>query len=212
MDTTNTTDYGEPWKPYGQSCIRDRMDFFVKPNESTDRIIACVNACHGMADPAKEIAEMREAIKAAHAAIAAIHKPLGDETPHAGQPLLLPRPGGGKGAGGSTGQAQTLHHRIMNPDENKLKLAIANELPKLITKSAVNMPFHWKGEYTSFENSIHVTDREWPYLAHELEKRLKPDQIASYQMALAWRSPYVVVASWQHRAAAYFATIGKEIA
>ncbi len=73
ITTKNTPapDYGEPWKN-NTEFIRDRMDFKVaafRDAESADRIVACVNACAGMADPAATIAAMREAIREAHEAI-----------------------------------------------------------------------------------------------------------------------------------------------
>jgi hypothetical protein len=66
--TPNTTpDYGEPWHNNGFgfiSSLNGSNQFFCEAfNESyTSRIISCANACAGMADPAKEIAAMREAL------------------------------------------------------------------------------------------------------------------------------------------------------
>lgn len=87
MNTLQTPDYGEPWKmeaynsPLGESGdfegvieIRTRDEIrraeACNPDDEDEdafkRIVACVNACAGMADPAKEIEAMREAIKEAH--------------------------------------------------------------------------------------------------------------------------------------------------
>ena len=56
---TQALDYGEPWKPAFTNC------FSINTGEIRyfecgwrDRAIACINACAGMADPAKEIAEI----------------------------------------------------------------------------------------------------------------------------------------------------------
>lgn len=65
------SDYGEPW-------ALDATDGFLNKVVSTDgkcvsglgptrRAIQCVNACAGMADPAAELAAMREAIAVAQA-------------------------------------------------------------------------------------------------------------------------------------------------
>lgn len=56
MSTPNTApDYGEPWKNAGDAAIIDRNNEYVGGYEKVDRIIACANACQGMADPAAEI-------------------------------------------------------------------------------------------------------------------------------------------------------------
>jgi hypothetical protein len=57
-----TPDYGEPWY------YDDDLDFALTRNGSAGderRIVECVNACAGMADPAAEITAMREAIREA---------------------------------------------------------------------------------------------------------------------------------------------------
>lgn len=53
-------DFGEPWRNQ-MGTVRDRMEFFVslKSPETADRVISCVNACAGMADPVEEIAELK---------------------------------------------------------------------------------------------------------------------------------------------------------
>lgn len=83
MNTPQTPDYGEPWKltpidqhdalflqlalirtRYGvEVCDHYRKGTIRECDERGERIVACVNACAGMADPAKEIEAMREAIK-----------------------------------------------------------------------------------------------------------------------------------------------------
>lgn len=46
-----------------QVCDPYRNGLVEDCQKRADRIVACVNACAGMADPAKEIEAMREAIK-----------------------------------------------------------------------------------------------------------------------------------------------------
>ena len=68
-NTPEKPDYGEPWEKYDENGIQSRDEFWiadVKTPSIRDRIAACVNACAGMDDPAKEIEAMGEAIKAAH--------------------------------------------------------------------------------------------------------------------------------------------------
>ena len=66
MNTPEKPDYGEPWKKYDENGIQSRDEFWiadVKTPLIRDRIAACVNACAGMDDPAKEIeAAEREAV------------------------------------------------------------------------------------------------------------------------------------------------------
>ena len=77
---TPTPDYGEPWSIQeghlstslfdGEGVYFADIHEFVGEDSSVawakaERIIACVNACSKMADPAAEIAAMREAIKEA---------------------------------------------------------------------------------------------------------------------------------------------------
>lgn len=66
MNTPEKPDYGEPWKKYDENGIQSRDEFWiadVKTPSIRDRIAACVNACAGMDDPAKEIeAAEREAV------------------------------------------------------------------------------------------------------------------------------------------------------
>jgi len=55
-------DYGEPWQPtYDRSFSPSIGGVCHFESGWRDRAIACVNACAGMADPAKEIAELRQA-------------------------------------------------------------------------------------------------------------------------------------------------------
>lgn len=53
-------DFGEPWdtRP-GSFVIRNRDDEICSGDRMRLRVITCVNACRGMADPAKEIAALR---------------------------------------------------------------------------------------------------------------------------------------------------------
>lgn len=69
-------DYGEPWSEvinWDEISTRDGRDILYVASDMNEpyrsRAIECVNACAGLADPAKEIAEMREALKEAAAAI-----------------------------------------------------------------------------------------------------------------------------------------------
>lgn len=62
--TTPTSDYGEPWKPAFTNCFSlNAGDIRHFECGWRDRAIACVNACAGMAEPAKEIDAMRDQIK-----------------------------------------------------------------------------------------------------------------------------------------------------
>lgn len=65
MSATQQPDYGEPWQHTTfRNCIRDRHNTLRQiEDDLRDRSRICVNACAGMADPAAEIAAMREAIK-----------------------------------------------------------------------------------------------------------------------------------------------------
>lgn len=62
-DAFEAPDFGEPWAAYPGSDAVDERDgtlAFSSPWEDRlNRIIACVNACAGMADPAKEIASLK---------------------------------------------------------------------------------------------------------------------------------------------------------
>lgn len=67
MSTTTeqpAPDFGEPWREQTVSflpgTIENRDGKVVNTREQKLRAIACVNACAGMADPAKEIAFLRE--------------------------------------------------------------------------------------------------------------------------------------------------------
>jgi len=86
MSAAEKPDYGEPWT-YSEGAesdeegwwhryamITNRYEHVMCKERQLDdnlvdewnRIVSCINACAGMDDPAKEIAAMREAIKAAH--------------------------------------------------------------------------------------------------------------------------------------------------
>ena len=61
-------DFGEPWKTtnYRDSGIVTSYGRpIIEGFELVKRAVACVNACAGMSDPAKEIQAMQEAIKEA---------------------------------------------------------------------------------------------------------------------------------------------------
>ena len=68
----STPDYGEPWsadeRPQHDALfIKDStpLCLMFRKGGFAQRASACVNACAGMADPAKEISAMREAIREA---------------------------------------------------------------------------------------------------------------------------------------------------
>ncbi len=67
---TPTPDYGEPWHPQllPSPISKDKGVYWLNPRQF-NRAVDCVNACAGMADPAKEIEAMREAIKLAEVAL-----------------------------------------------------------------------------------------------------------------------------------------------
>ena len=59
-------DHGEPWQSMGDDEIwsdnEDEGTLAVANGCIRERIVTCVNACAGMADPEKEIAELRQAL------------------------------------------------------------------------------------------------------------------------------------------------------
>ena len=62
--TTPTPDYGEPWSAFDFGQCKTRRGamlahFFELIAGARNRAIACVNACAGMADPAKDIARLK---------------------------------------------------------------------------------------------------------------------------------------------------------
>jgi len=63
---TPAPDYGEPWSEQypPHPVTKDKGVYWLNPTQF-NRAVACVNACAGMADPEKEIAAMREAIREA---------------------------------------------------------------------------------------------------------------------------------------------------
>jgi hypothetical protein len=87
--STPAPDYGEPWSademlgPHGHSVLyafdSTRLaDFRDKDHaRQARRTFACVNACAGMADPEKEIAAMRDAIKSADHALTDLVEHIG---------------------------------------------------------------------------------------------------------------------------------------
>jgi len=67
---TPTPDYGEPWSAFDfDQCKTRHGAIFELIAGTRNRSIACVNACAGMADPAAEIAAMREALREAHTSL-----------------------------------------------------------------------------------------------------------------------------------------------
>lgn len=63
MSIQNTApDFGEPWEgTMFRNCIRDRHNTLRQiEDDLRDRARVCVNACQGMADPAAEIAHLRD--------------------------------------------------------------------------------------------------------------------------------------------------------
>jgi hypothetical protein len=77
MSDTPAPDYGEPWQATSAregSIVAHRDQPILESFKLVKRAVVCVNACAGMADPAAEIAAMREAIKeAGNALIKAFH-------------------------------------------------------------------------------------------------------------------------------------------
>lgn len=77
-------DFGEPWQnELGDFEIYDRTSgdavAYAEDAKKRDRVIVCVNACAGMADPAAEIQAMREAITQAHQALKIIHDVVNEQ-------------------------------------------------------------------------------------------------------------------------------------
>jgi len=67
----HTPGYGEPWTVFGamRDAVRAGSEKFVAqcpvaPNlpNYPSRIVACVNACQGLPDPERDVAEMRDAL------------------------------------------------------------------------------------------------------------------------------------------------------
>lgn len=62
MNTSPTPDYGEPWSAFDFDRCKTRHGAIFELIAGTrNRAIACVNACAGMADPATEIAMLKQA-------------------------------------------------------------------------------------------------------------------------------------------------------
>jgi len=70
---TPTPDYGEPWKVDSARGVRHESGGVIcypfgsreEEQKMADRIVACVNACAGMTDPANEIQSLREKLRQA---------------------------------------------------------------------------------------------------------------------------------------------------
>jgi hypothetical protein len=98
MTTTPTQqpapDFGEPWQLESDDEIwsdnGDEGTLAVAYGSVRARIVACVNACAGMVEPAAEIQEMRVAIRRAHVFIRDIVKnyECGDDVDANGQAAL----------------------------------------------------------------------------------------------------------------------------
>lgn len=75
---TPTPDYGEPWKVDSARGVRHESGGVIcypfgsreEEQKMAGRIVACVNACAGMTDPANEIQSLREKLRQAEAALA----------------------------------------------------------------------------------------------------------------------------------------------
>lgn len=79
----STPDYGEPWSAFDfDQCKTRHGAIFELIAGTRNRSIACVNACAGMADPAKEIAAMREAIREVNILLRSISAHDGPGFPH----------------------------------------------------------------------------------------------------------------------------------
>ena len=94
----------------------------------------------------------------------------------------------------------------------QLQLALAKELPKLITSGNLfsKTIFVWIHEKDIEGNSLEVTPHEWDWIVKELEQRLVSEN-KHLATNLAMESVMSWPMSWQNRATAYFRTIGKEI-
>jgi hypothetical protein len=70
-------DFGEPWQPAYSKGIQDRFASWrgvANSGQERDRIIACVNALEGIADPAAYLAKLREENAAMRAGITEAYK------------------------------------------------------------------------------------------------------------------------------------------
>lgn len=67
-ETPPPPDYGEPWDASSEY-VYNGCGKQVHLYTERSRVAACVNACAGMADPAAEIAAMREALLSARDAL-----------------------------------------------------------------------------------------------------------------------------------------------
>lgn len=71
-----TPDYGEPWEVDSARGVRDESGWIIcypfgskeEEQKMAGRIVACVNACAGMTDPANEIQSLREKLRQAEEA------------------------------------------------------------------------------------------------------------------------------------------------
>lgn len=123
---------------------------------------------------------------------------------------------------------------MTTPTDDQLKIALAGELPELISfshKGSPVTPFHSGLQYPSEKDYFYwkdsgqaVTEKEWLWIVAECEKKLNEKQQVWYLQKLSqgrFRDgdrgtigcivDRAVFATWQQRAIAYFKTIGKEI-
>lgn len=100
-------------------------------------------------------------------------------------------------------------------NEEKLKLALARELPELIYINEHHC-FWWKD--TRYATGI--SSREWEWVMREVETKLSRDykshRWTNYEAMLLGTATNkkvrsTAILSWQTRAITYFKTIGKEI-
>ena len=91
MSTPNKTapDFGEPWDFDGENWITDShntkiLNLDSMHSKNAKRLIACVNACRGMADPAKEIERLCQERDEARAIVSACMSamPIGNIQTH----------------------------------------------------------------------------------------------------------------------------------
>lgn len=114
------------------------------------------------------------------------------------------------------------------PTDQQLKLALARELPELVSLYSPDGEAWW---LNNGSKTYKVTNREWDWIVRECEKKLRinpgtwqPGGIGHYITTLAIlvgdcksgetslnECLNTVTANWQQRAIAYFKTMGKKI-
>lgn len=79
---THTPDHGEPWRAHLGSISDSTGPTGIFAPGYSERIVACVNACAGMADPIVEIASLRNALRLAESALTSLKwTPLTERQP-----------------------------------------------------------------------------------------------------------------------------------